>query len=141
MVYENYWRAKKALIAPFDKHGNWRKQAEILKLSKNACRRLESIIYYETKGGKNTSLTSRHFGLAPKTFYKWKKVFDGKNLKLLEDRSRAPKQTRQKEITAAEEERIIKLRKAHLRWGKIKIAKLYSNIHGEKFLLGRFNAR
>lgn len=132
MVYENYRRAKKALIAPFDKHANWRKQAERLKLSQNACRRLEWIIYYETKGGKNASLTCRHFGLVPKTFYKWKKVFDGKNLKLLEDKSRAPKQTRPKEITAPEEERIIQLRKAHLRWGKMKIAKLYSNLHGEK---------
>ena len=31
----------------------WRKQAKLLKLSKEACQRLEWIIYYETKANKN----------------------------------------------------------------------------------------
>ena len=110
----------------------WRKQAEVLKLSKQACLRLEWIIYYETTGKNNASLTCRHFGIVPKTFYKWKNIFDGKDLNLLEDRSRAPKRTRLREITATEEDRIIRLRKAHLRWGKMKIARLYLNTYGEK---------
>jgi hypothetical protein len=131
MVFENYRRWQKRLTAPFDKRANWRKQAENLGLSKQAKLRLEWIIYYETTSKNNASLTCRHFGLIPKTFYKWKNAFDGKNLKLLEDKSKAPKKTRQKAITFLEEERIVALRKDHLRWGKMKIARLYKNTHKE----------
>lgn len=132
MVYENYRRSLKALTASFDKHANWRKQADILKLSKQARQRLDWLIYHETNVQRNASLTCRHFGIAPKTFYKWRKIFDGQNLRLLEDRSKAPKQTRTRQITSLEENRVISLRKAHLRWGKMKIARLYLNTYGEK---------
>ncbi|MBU1159840.1 DDE-type integrase/transposase/recombinase [Patescibacteria group bacterium] len=107
----------------------WRKQAELLKLSKQAKIRLEWIIFHKTKG--NASLTCRYFGIAPKTFYKWQKIFDNKNLRLLEDRSKSPKRTRQRQITFLEEERIVKLRKEHLRWGKMKLQRLYLNIFNE----------
>ena len=121
-----------APIILLSKHERWRKQAKALALSKSALQRMEWLIYYETKAENNASLTCRHFGIVPKTFYKWKNIFDGKNLKLLEDRSRSPKQTRQKEITFTEEDRVVNLRKAHLRWGKMKIARLYLNTYGEK---------
>lgn len=132
MVYENYWRARKALTVSFDRRANWRKQTDILKVSKQARQRLEWLIYYETNGQRNASLTCRRFGIAPKTFYKWKKAFDGQNLRLLEDRSRAPKQKRKRQITSLEEERIVNLRKDHLRRGKMKIARLYLNNYKEK---------
>jgi len=45
MVYEQYWRARKRLAQPFNKHENWRKQAKLLELSKQACQRLEWIIF------------------------------------------------------------------------------------------------
>jgi transposase InsO family protein len=103
----------------------------LLKLSKDGRKRLEWFIYYEEKG-KNASLTSRHFGIAPKTFYKWGKLFDRKNLLTLETRSTAPKHVRQKDITPPEEERIVLLRKDHIRWGKMKLQRHYFNTYGEK---------
>ena len=132
MVYENYYRSVKTLRKTFDKHANWRKQAKLLKLSRDACLRLEWLIYYETKANGNASLTCRHFGISGKTFHKWKNRFEDKNLRLLEDEGRAPKHVRQKEITAIEEARIIALRKQHIRWGKMKLAVLYERMHKEK---------
>jgi len=131
MVYENYWRARRYLAAPFDKYANWRGQIEFLGLSRSARTRLEWFIYHETRAQKNASLTCRHFGIAPKTFYKWKKTFDGKNLRLLEDRPRAPHQKRKRAITQLEEARIVALRKEHIRWGKMKLQRLYRNLHRE----------
>lgn len=131
MVYEQYWAARKRLAQPFDKHENWRKQARLLKLSKTACARLEWIIFYETKAEKNASLTCRHFGIPPKTFYKWFNRFEEKNLRTLEDQSTAPKHTRQKEITRTEELRIVQLRKDHMMWGKMKLQARYKEIYHE----------
>ena len=131
MVYEYYWQARKRLQEPFDLHANWRKQAVLLKLSKDACRRLEWVIWYESKAKRNALATCRHFGIASKVFYTWKNRFDGRNLYLLESRSKAPKNTRQKEITSLEEQRIVKLRKTRLRWGKLKLKKRYEDIYGK----------
>ena len=113
-----------------DRYSRWREQAKLLKLSKEACLRLEWLIYHETRGGRNAQRTCRHFGIAPKTFYKWHHRFDGINLRLLESVCRAPKHVRQKEITPLEEGRIVALRKEHIRWGKMKLARLYRNIYG-----------
>jgi transposase InsO family protein len=70
-------------------------------------------------------LTCRHFGIAPKTFYIWFNRFDEANLGSLESRSRAPKKTRQREYQPWQYERIVKLRRAHIRYGKMKLLKLY----------------
>lgn len=125
MIYENYRAALKRLKAPFNKYSFWRKTAKTLKLSQEALRRLEWFIYYESKAKKNARFTCRHFGIAPKTFYKWKKLFDPANLRLLEDRDRAPKHARGWEVSLSQEQRIIKLKKEHIRWGKEKIAIVY----------------
>ena len=130
MVYENYARSMAYLRSPFNKHANWRKQAELLKLSKEAKQRLEWLIYYETKANKNASQTCRHFSMAPKVFYTWKNRFDGKNLRLLESKSKAPIQKRRRAITPEEESRMVVLRKQHIRWGKMKLARLYKNRYG-----------
>jgi len=132
MAYKPYRQALKRLQTPFDRVTHWCKVAKTLKLSKEACRRLEWIIYYRFTADGNASLTCRHFGLSRKVFYTWFNRFDGQNLKLLEDRSKNPRNTRKKEITPLEEERVINLRKGHVRWGKMKIKRLYLNIYGEK---------
>lgn len=132
MVFENYRACLQRLQAPFDKHEHWRRVAETLKLSKSACQRLEWIIFYETKGGGNVRATCRHFLISRKTFYKWFNLFNSSNLRTLEDREKAPKNTRKKEITPREESRIVSLRKQYLVWGKLKLQRLYQNIYHEK---------
>lgn len=114
------------------RYERWRKQVKLLKLSKEACIRLEWVIYYETKGKKNAQKTCRHFGIAPKTFYKWRGRFDGVNLRLLQTQNRAPHGKRKREITPLEEERVLELRRKHIRWGKMKLAKLYETIYGSR---------
>lgn len=121
----------KKVFVPLDKYTRWRKMAkETLKLSRDAQGRLEWIIWYETTGKRNVLATCRHFHIAPKVFYTWKNRFDGIHLELLEDRSKAPKKRREKEITTEEEMRIVDLRKRHIRWGKEKLAVVYQNTHG-----------
>lgn len=122
-------------IKLLNKYERWRQVAKILKVSKKARLRLSWIIYYHTKTEGNASLTSRHFGIARKTFYKWFNKFDEDNLYtlyLLEDRSRAPKRTRQREITDKQERRVVKLRKTYPQYGKVKLAKLYQRKYNEK---------
>ena len=119
-------------IKLLDKFERWRKVAKIFRVSKEAKQRLEWIIYsYDHSPAE----TSRHFGIAPKTFYKWYKYFDEDNLyclRKLENKSRAPIHVRQREITPIEEQRIIALRKQNIRYGKEKIAQIYRNEFCEK---------
>lgn len=106
----------------------YKRLAKILKLSKEAKTRLEWIIYYQE--GHNATQTARHFGISRKTFYKWYNQFDEKNihsLRNLEDKSKAPQRVRAREITSIQEQRIIKLRKEHICWGKEKIAIIYKD--------------
>ena len=84
-------------IKLLDKHERWKRVARLLKLSSNAYLRLEWLIYYHTKAGKNAKLTCRHFGIPGKTFYKWKNRFDEQNLHTLEDQSKAPIRRRGKD--------------------------------------------
>jgi len=118
-------------IKLLDKYERWRRVARILKVSKEARQRLEWVIYsYDHSPAE----TSRYFGMAPKTFYKWFNQFDEDNLYSLyklENKSRAPKHVRQREITPLEETRIIGLRKRNIRYGKEKIARIYRNEFGE----------
>jgi transposase InsO family protein len=119
----------KQVFVPMNKYERWRKQAIVMKLSKQARTRLEWIIYEEIKG--NVLATCRHFDIAPKVFYTWKNRFDDKDLRLLESRITTPTNKRKKMITSIEESRIVELRRQHIRWGKMKIQKLYSNLYGQ----------
>lgn len=130
MVYENYRRALRCTATPFDKHKNWRRQAKALRLSREACVRLEWFIYYETKASRNVSQTCRRFGIVRKTFYVWHARFGDGNVRALETRSCEPHTKRTRAITPTEEARIVALRKQYIRWGKMKIAVLYERIYG-----------
>ena len=132
MVYEPYRAAQRRLLMSFDKRENWRRQTKLLKLSKAAVQRMEWFIYYQTTAKHNAALCCRHFAIPPKTFYKWKGRFNEKNLRTLEDQSKAPKKVRQKQITSQEESRIVKLRREHMVWGKMKLRRLYLNTHKER---------
>ena len=134
--FKNSWpNFKFKPIKLLNKYERWRKVAKILKTSREARNRLEWIIYYHKKSERNASKTARHFGVSRKTFHKWLNEFDENNpytIHLLEDKSKAPKHVRQREITRIEEEKIIKLRKRWIKYGKIKLAIKYQQEYGEK---------
>lgn len=108
---------------------NLRKEAK--HYSSSARRRLEWIIFYETRGKKNGALTSRHFGISTKTFFKFRKRFTQQGLKGLDDCSRRPHSTRSWTVTTFEEIRIRNLRKKYIRTGKMKLTKYYQLEYGE----------
>jgi transposase InsO family protein len=99
-------------------------------LSLKAQLKLEWIIFYYTVGKESVADTAKHFGISRKTFHKWLKRFDETRLLTLEEDSRAPHKTRGREITSQQRIRIIKLRKAHLRWGKMKLRRMYKKEYG-----------
>ena len=111
------------------KYERWRKIAKALHLSKKAKTRLEWIIYYETKGGNNTTLTCRHFGISRSLWYYWKKRFDEEDLSSLEDTPSIPQRTRQREYTPLQYERVLCIRKKYIRYGKEKILRIYQTLY------------
>lgn len=113
-----------------DRWTRLRKQARHQGLSKPACQRLEWLIHYFTHG-ENALGTSRHFGIAPKTFWKWKGRFEEDRLSRLEGQSTAPIHRRTRQRTPEQEARIIALRQEFLRYGKEKLALKYAARHGE----------
>ena len=133
MVFQQYRESLKKWHQFFDKYQHWRSMAKYFQLSPGALARLEWLIYYETKSEGNVSLVCRHFGIrSRKTFYKWRHRFDEKDLRSLEEQSRAPINKRQTEIDSLKEQRIIALRRQHPRWGKEKLEVVYSRAYQEK---------
>jgi len=129
MVYEAYRASqRKTLLSP---HERWRAVAKSLGLSKEAQRRLEWMIYYETRGGESAVLTARYFGIGKSTFHKWHALFDETNLRTLETKSRAPKTCRQRQAIPAKDSRVITLRKRYPYWGKMKLQKVYEREYKE----------
>lgn len=126
---------KDPLLKPIkllDRFERWRRVAKILKVSKQARQRLEWIIYYHSH---SASQTARYFGISRKTFHKWFREFDQDNiysLYRLQDKSRAPKKTREREITFSQKQRIIELRKKYLCYGKEKLSIIYQREYNEK---------
>ncbi len=113
-----------------DRATRLRKVADLLALSKPAKTRLEWLLWYEANG-RNVLATCRRFGISPKTFYKWRKVFRDDHLRSLEDRPKAPKARRTRELPREVELRIVALKREHIRYGKVKIATLYATRYGE----------
>lgn len=124
-----YFKRKPFLL--MNKYERWKKVAHLKKLSSNALRRLEWIIFYETKAESNASFTCRHFGIAPKTFYKYLNRFDSNDLSSLEEHSRSPHNVRKRTITLLEEQRVISLRKKYLFYGKEKLRAEYNHLYHE----------
>jgi len=95
-------------------------------VSKQAKQRLKWVDYYMSHGN-NARLTCRHFDISPQTFYRWKRRYNPKDLKSLEDRSRRPRHVRQPTAPSHLIEAVLGKRKEHPRWGKEKIAKLLND--------------
>lgn len=100
------------------------------KLSPDAQLKLEWIIFYHTVGKDNAKRTADHFGISRKTLHKWLKRFEEKRPETLEEKSRAPRKTRQRDISSLQRIRIINLRKEHMKWGKMKLQRIYIKVHG-----------
>jgi transposase len=113
------------------KHERWRQTAKLLGLSRTALNRLEWFIYHDQHNSKNVARTARHFGIHRDTFYHWQKRFDESNLRTLEDQSKSPKKRRTSALTRLQTERIVKLRKDRLCYGKMKLKTLYEQEYTE----------
>jgi len=98
-------------------------------LSPEARKRLKWMDHYRKCG--NVLQTCRYFGIAPKTFYVWKKRYNPYRLESLEERGRRPKRTRQWEVNRVQELRILALRRQHIRYGKEKLKVLYQGAYQE----------
>lgn len=97
-------------------------------LSKEAKQRLRWMDHYHKH--RNAALTCRHFGISRQCFHKWRKRYDPFRLASLEEESRRPKRTRTWDVSRIEEFRILRLRRAHIRYGKMKLAILYREEYG-----------
>jgi hypothetical protein len=68
----------------------WRNRARLRKLSRGALARLEWMIYYE-RHARDAGLTARHYGISGKTFWKWRKRFNERDLSTLVNRCPNPR--------------------------------------------------
>jgi transposase-like protein len=101
-------------------------------LSSKAQEKLEWIIFYNTIAKENAFNTASYFGINPKTFHKWKKRFNEKNLSSLEEHRRSPVKKRTWMVTFEEESNIKDLRKKNMEFGKAKLKVLYKREYGKK---------
>lgn len=108
-----------------------RAAAKAQNLTREARKRLEWMIWYETTGKRNARAACRHFGIAPKVFYFWRKRYSETALKRLEDRSHRPHRARASTLTGTQIERIVALRRQYMRYSKIKLAIIYRENYGE----------
>ncbi len=116
------------------RYEEWRERAKKWKLSTQGRLRLEWIIFYYTQGKENASKASSYFSISRKTFYKWYNRFTEKkgDVRELEDQSREPYNKRKWEVTLKQENRVKKLRKKYMHYGKKKLKVLYEKKYGEK---------
>jgi transposase InsO family protein/transposase-like protein len=114
-------------------YGKWNLYRDLARknLSHEAQLKLEWIIFYNTLGNHNASLTAQQFGISRKTFHKWLNRFSERNLLTLEEVSRKPEHVRTWSVSKEEENRIITLRKAYLKLGKSKLKVLYKELYGQ----------
>lgn len=133
------WFAKSVNLAYFpskdgplkDRYTRLRGIAQAIGLSFKAKEKLEWIIFYYTVGKRNAKGTASYFGITRKTLHKWLARFDERNLKSLEEKPRVPIKKREWGVTPEEEKRIVSLRKAHIKWGKKKLKRLYLTTYKE----------
>ena len=79
------------------------------------------ILDWHRAHGKNTSLSSRHFGIGRMTLYRWLRRFKRSGLIGLNEESRKPKNLRQPTVSWNTVIRIVQLRKRYPAWSKYKI--------------------
>src|SRR5712692_529690 len=108
-------------LAPINKMARRRPLAA--QVSGAAKRRLKWMEYY-AQHGENARLTCRHFDISAQTFYRWRRRYDPRELRTLEERSRRPRRRRQPTWSAALAAAVRALRTQYPRWGKDKLVVL-----------------
>jgi len=76
------------------------------------------------------ALSCQEYGISAKTGYKWKERFGVKVLAGMEEESRRPK-SHSEQLAEEEVCEIVRLKLAHLSWGRARFAELYLRRHGE----------
>jgi len=100
--------------APYRFKDTWR----IKDLSKDAQVRLK---FLEFSKDHPVTVTCRRFGISRATYYRWKRRYNPKNLKSLENRSKRPKNVRKPSWTLDLIEKVRELRERYPTWGKAKL--------------------
>ena len=128
-VSMSFFRRKEVLLK--DKWVRLRGISQSIGLSSKAKEKLEWIIFFNTVGKCNAKVTAKYFGISRKTFHKYLKRFDERNLTTLEEHSKAPLATRVWTVTPEEEIRVTKIRNfSKCKWGKEKIRRRYFDLYG-----------
>src|SRR5205823_752389 len=94
----------------------------LLPLSRNARKRLRWFFDAATTFKGNIRKTCRYHGIPAKTFYYWRKRFDIRNPRSLEDRSHRPKFGPLPVLCPEQTQRIFELRCRYPYYSKMKIA-------------------
>ena len=117
-----------------NRYERWRGVADLSGFTSHERLRVEWMIFYYTVAKENVSLTARHFSISRKTFYKWFKRFKDSKYDVLSmaDHSKVPRHKRKWEVTLIQEEKIRRLRKKYLYYGKKKLKVLYKKEYSEE---------
>jgi transposase InsO family protein len=100
-----------------------------VKLSKPAKQRLKWVDYYR-QHGDNARLTSRHFGIHHRTFYRYYDRFKQQGLKGLENLSKRPVRVRQPTTPLTHVDLVRRLRTLNPEYSKYKLAVILKRDHG-----------
>ena len=130
----SFYFFKRKPLPPPNRYEDWRGVADLLELKPHERLRLEWIIFYYAIAKENASLTSHHFGISRKTFYKWFNCFKESrwDVESFRDESRRPHKVRSWEVTLQQEERIKRLRRRYMYYGKNKLKVLYRKGYNEE---------
>ena len=97
--------------------------ARVRGLNRMARQRLKWMDYYGVHHN-NAALTCRDFGISRKTFYRWKRRYNPRDLTSLEERSHKPRHLRQPTWSRELALGVLHLREQYPRWGKDKLVVL-----------------
>lgn len=122
--------------------GPRRLRCQEVELSKAARLRLQWFEFYQAHH-RNARLTCRRFGIAPQTFYRWKRRYDPENLGSLESRSSRPKKLRHPTWSRELEQAVLRIRRQYPRWGKEKLQVLLARegVDASTSMVGRILTR
>jgi len=100
-------------------------------LTERAKHKLKILDWYRTNG-QSISLTGRHFGITRKTLREWLKRLKRDGPSGLNEKSKAPKNTRQPTTSPELIMQVVKIRKQYPVWSKYKIRKILERDYGIK---------